>query len=467
MRARSLLTLALVSALVLGGAAGAADARPKPRKPAITAVTPSVVGAAGGMVVELRGRGFAKVRSVRLGGKPVTGLRVRAGRITFTAPAAVAGTRWVVVRTAAGRARRAVLVRQAWTSVSAGRSYTCGIRRPHTAWCWGDNLNGVVGGGPVGAFIRSPRQLPGEWRQIAAGSLSTCGIRLDKSLWCWGYNAEGQVGDGTTTTRKVPVRVAPGTTWRHVSVGLSHTCGIRTDRTAWCWGDDDFGELGDGAVTGDGANPHLPAQVGGGAGTWSSVEAGSYFTCGIDIGGTWCWGENSADGQLGTGETYAERDKSPTPLLLGVTATQLDVGADHACAVVAAATRCWGTGSFGRLGTGATAGAAVPTPVAGAGRPTLAVTTGDSHSCSLDSRSVVLCWGRNQAGEVGDGTSSQRRRPTVVAGRLTFKQVSSGYAHTCAVTLAGALVCWGRSGEGQFGYPAALLRDPRRPTVVG
>jgi len=63
----------------------------------------------------------------------------------------------------------------------------------------------------------------------------------------------------------------------------------------------------------------------------------------------------------------------------------------------------------------------------------------------------TYCWGWNGSGELGDGTTTNRLVPTVVAGGLTFTAVSAGFGHTCGVTPSGAAYCWGGNYAGQLG----------------
>lgn len=76
---------------------------------------------------------------------------------------------------------------------------------------------------------------------------------------------------------------------------------------------------------------------------------------------------------------------------------------------------------------------------------------GDGHACAIDTRGFAYCWGRNTFGQVGDGTTTDRLRPTLVSDELTFVSIGAGYAHTCGLTADAAIVCWGGNRAGQFG----------------
>ncbi|MCL2825292.1 MAG: RCC1 repeat-containing protein, partial [Polyangiaceae bacterium] len=77
---------------------------------------------------------------------------------------------------------------------------------------------------------------------------------------------------------------------------------------------------------------------------------------------------------------------------------------------------CWGFNGGGRLGDGTTATRVVPTPVAGLTSPVSAIAAGTRHMCALSSTGAVVCWGDNSMGQLGDGTTVNRLLPTPVVG---------------------------------------------------
>jgi hypothetical protein len=79
------------------------------------------------------------------------------------------------------------------------------------------------------------------------------------------------------------------------------------------------------------------------------------------------------------------------------------------------------------------------------------VTAGLHHSCGETTRNQAYCWGANYAGQLGDGSVTQRLTPVAVAGGHAFAELSAGYQHTCGKTPAGAGYCWGDNSSGQLG----------------
>jgi len=80
------------------------------------------------------------------------------------------------------------------------------------------------------------------------------------------------------------------------------------------------------------------------------------------------------------------------------------------------------------------------------------------HTCGLTTGGAAYCWGRNNYGQVGDGTDSTRTNPEAVSGGLVFQAISAGEAHTCGLTAGGAAYCWGDNGAGELGVELPRIR---------
>jgi alpha-tubulin suppressor-like RCC1 family protein len=318
----------------------------------------------------------------------------------------------------------------------------------------------------------------------AAGMSHTCAAKSDDTIWCWGLNANGQLGDNTTTDRSWPVVVkGPRDTGTFLGVlalaaGESHTCAALVDGTVWCWGRNDKGQLGDGTTT----DRATPVQVVGTGGTGTltgvtGITAGQKHTCAVKGDGTvWCWGDNSKD-ELGDG-TSTNRSSPVQVLGAGGTGTLTGVaglaaGLQHVCAAKTDGTAwCWGLNDKGQLGDGTSTTRSSPVQVLGAGGTgtltgvaRLASGEGAKHTCAAKTDGTAWCWGLNDKGQLGDTTTTDRSAPVQVVGAggtgtlAGVSRLTGGDNHTCAAKTDGTAWCWGLNDKGQLGDTTTTNRS--------
>ena len=129
------------------------------------------------------------------------------------------------------------------------------------------------------------------------------------------------------------------------------------------------------------------------------------------------------------------------------------VGDRHTCAVTSVGSvKCWGTNWIGQLGDGTDTPRHTPVEVSGLSSGVIAVVAGATHNCALTSAGGVKCWGSNAYGQLGDGTDTPRLTPVEVSGLTSeVTAIAAGDDHTCALTSAGRVKCWGRNDYGQLG----------------
>lgn len=127
---------------------------------------------------------------------------------------------------------------------------------------------------------------------------------------------------------------------------------------------------------------------------------------------------------------------------------------------------CWGFNNLGQLGNGTTESSAVPVAVSG-GHHFRQIEAGSGHICGVTTDDRAYCWGWNDLGQLGDGTRIDRSTPVAVAGGLRFRQVSGGLYHTCGVTTADRVYCWGYNRQGQVGDGSDVVRQKRPVRVDG
>ena len=296
---------------------------------------------------------------------------------------------------------------------------------------------------------------------LSSGSFRTCALLDDGTVSCWGTNTYGQLGDGTNSARSTPTQTSSLGTGRiavAISAGNSHTCAILDDGTVSCWGRNNYGQLGDGTTT-NRNTPNQTSSLGVGR-TAVAISSGSYHTCAIlDDGTVSCWGDNYGH-QLGDGTFFGSYRNIPnqtSSLGTGRTAVAISAGNSHTCAILDdASVSCWGDNYYGQLGDGTNSGSYTPTQTSslGIGRIPVAISSGVMHTCAILDDASVSCWGRNNFGQLGDGTYTDRNTPTQTSslgiGRIAVA-ISSGYYHTCAVLDNASVSCWGYNNDGGLG----------------
>ena len=310
--------------------------------------------------------------------------------------------------------------------------------------CWGYNVSGQLGQGDAADRGDSPEELGdnlaaidlGTGRTataISSGGYHTCAILDDASVKCWGYDNFGELGlgyfeitgdePGEMGDNLPPVDLGTGRTATAIAAGLAHSCAILDDGTAKCWGANTHGELGQGDTDDRGNNlgdmgDALPVIDLGTGRTATAISAGLADTCAIlDDYALKCWGSNGL-GELGQGDTETRGDETGE---MGDALLEIDLGGgtvfgvavagNHTCAVTSFDdVKCWGRNNFGQLGQGTNVaqgdnggemGVALASANLGTGRSAMAVSVGNDHSCALLDDLTMKCWGRNVWGQLG------------------------------------------------------------------
>lgn len=343
------------------------------------------------------------------------------------------------------------------------RTYACVIELGVccvAAGCGSDGMSGVPS-----------RSSPRAALSIAAAHHFTCALTVDGTAYCWGLNSNGQLGNGSIDSSNVPVLVSTSTRFSAIAAADRSVCALSIGGDVWCWGQ----------VPGQssGASPTPVEQVAA-AQPLRSIVVGSEFACGLDANGTaYCWGVNH-NGQLGVGDTTARA--TPTPVAGALEFTELSAGFWHTCGIASAgAAYCWGDNSFGESGGGpAVSRVLVPTAV-GTPEPLSSIDAGAVLACGIAASGSAYCWGGNASAQLGDGTTTTRFTPTLVAGGISFATIraarnNQSTGHTCGIARDGTAYCWGYDTHGQTGTLAtdscagdglpSAVACTRSPTIV-
>jgi alpha-tubulin suppressor-like RCC1 family protein len=347
---------------------------------------------------------------------------------------------------------------ETFVALTAGFSHTCGLTAGAAAFCWGNNAVGQLGTGSstgpesCGASASPCSTTPVAVTQTFVGLTAavgghTCGLTASGAALCWGSNDFGELGNGSSTgpescgalaspcsTTPVAVMsgaVPSGEAFVALAAGRGHTCGLVGSGAAFCWGSNGLGELGNGSSTGPescgaSASPcsTTPVAVMSGAvpsgEAFMALAAGRGHMCGLIGGGAaFCWGGNFR-GQLGQGGTTGP----------------------ESCG--ASATPC------------STTPVAVMSGAVPSGETFVALTAGENYTCGSTTGGSAFCWGRGTDGQLGDGTFMDRHTPVaVLPGAIppgeTFVALTAGEDHTCGRTAGGAAFCWGLNDFGKLG----------------
>jgi alpha-tubulin suppressor-like RCC1 family protein len=350
-------------------------------------------------------------------------------------------------------------------SLSAGGYHSCVTRTDGATFCWG--LNGdqqieATGPGevlcPGGLCFPAPHRVATLPAAIAVegGDADTCVIGTDRTLSCRGR----VVGGPASAIGGLGALV-------RASGGLAFACAASGDGTVGCVGDNDYGQLGRDPL----AVAESPTLISQSLTGIAFLSAGSFHACAAEVSGPpRCWGAND-QAQLGgtTTETCTGAPCSwiPVEVSIGGELRSLDAGANHTCVVKSDGTVwCWGANVLGQLGNDSTMSSPTPVQVSGLRGAAMAVSAGGVHTCALLDDRTVDCWGFNNDGEFGDGTTGSSLT-AVASGFTDVTQVSAGSNHTCVLVRGGRILCSGTNGGGQVGSGAAdaVVSTPREVMV--
>ena len=311
-------------------------------------------------------------------------------------------------------------------AVALGAFHSCALSTSGGVACWGANSRGQLGdstnlgrGTPVDVV-----GLSSGVTAIAAGYIHTCALTTSGGVLCWGGNSSGQLGDGTYADRNTPgpvVGLSTGVVG--IAAGYENSAAITSGGGVKYWGKD-----------GQGYQECLPTDP------WWPVPPGS---------------------NCKTVNVYSTTPKYAPSLPGGVTAVSIaaDILVSYSlfynlCALAPGGrVMCW-------LGS-ANPASQPAADFDGLSAGVTAISMGGSHSCVLTSGGIAQCWGGNMQGQLGDGTTEVRRRDTpkpVLGVPSGLVQIVAGGRHTCALTAIGEVLCWGANDAGQLGDGTTIDR---------
>src|SRR5690606_28056662 len=126
---------------------------------------------------------------------------------------------------------------------------------------------------------------------------------------------------------------------------------------------------------------------------------------------------------------------------------------------------CWGRNDYGQLGDGTTTERTRPTNSVNSSETFIHLGAGEFHTCGVAVDGDLFCWGRNNLGQLGDNSTTTRTSPTAVdtgamtAGDTSFIAVSSFEEHTCGISGGGKPYCWGNNADSRLGDNTTTQRN--------
>ena len=274
----------------------------------------------------------------------------------------------------------------------------------------------------------------------AAGDGYVMFIEDDGSLWACGENSSGRLGDGTTTDRASPIRIGSDTDWAYVASGGSQSLALKENGTLWSWGSNSYSELGRNTYS---VTNREPRQVGSDS-DWSMVDGGPGFSAALKLDGSvWFTGYSVRGGRYNVFTRVSSR-----PMRFISAGSR---GADNYIAGIDFDGRLWIDGE-GDIGTDT---------------DWTWVDCGDWHTLAGKSDGSLWAWGDNRAGQLGDGTTTDRSSPTLIDSGPGWIHGSAGDRHSSAVKTGGSLWIWGENAPYAWDDGASLSWGTEPAPVSG
>lgn len=359
---------------------------------------------------------------------------------------------------------------------AADGAHTCRVTDTNQAFCWGNTLSGRLGHDKGARWQKVPAPVKGDlaFTQISSGRGYTCGITQEGKVYCWGSNHSGNLGVGEPGTYRTPTQIKgmnPDTEFVHISSSQARTCAVTKKGKGYCWGLRG-GSLGNGTTE----NSSTPTSVAGDI-EFAQIEAGEFMSCGLDTNGTvYCWGQNIAydpdyaqeNGKCVDNSPYhrcTPEFKTPQRVPNAPSFTQIDMAGQAICGITSGKhIQCWGATAPEIVGADKLRTLS-PKPVGGDAEFSQVSVGYSPHACALSTKGTAYCWGKNEEGQLGLGETDREviGEPTKIED-LRFRQISAGGTHTCGITTDGATYCWGSNYNGELGIGST--KSSSTPTRV-
>jgi len=348
--------------------------------------------------------------------------------------------------------------------ISAGAYHTVALKEDGTVWTWGNNESGQLGDGTE-IDKGEPVQVKGieGVKAIAAGGYHTVALKEDGTVWTWGENLYGQLGDDTIDICKnEPVQVKGIEGVKAIAAGERHTVALKEDGTVWSWGNNVFGQLGHTDFVVRNNQPMMVVDLK----DVKAIAAGEWHTVALkEDGSIWAWGDNE-DGQLGDGRVIATNKP-----VQAIDIEEVVAIASGNCFTVAlkqdGTVWTWGLYFYYDPIENVDIAMTSTQPVCKEGiEDVKAIAAGSDHVVALKEDGTVWTWGRNDYGQLGNGTKVNYNEPVQVTGIEDVKAIAAGTYNSFAIKEDGTVWAWGSNDSGQLGVDEGILYESLVPIQI-
>ena len=335
--------------------------------------------------------------------------------------------------------------------LSLGVGHSVMLKLDKSVWITGNNNYGQIGDGSKRNYIAQFEEVFSSGaKAVAAGGGHTMVVKQDGSVWAVGRNQLGQLGDSTNIDRKRFVQVF----FQYakvvaVAAGSRHTLLIEKNRgRVWATGSNAHGQLGEHGLQHDRNGFVMVFKQ-----DAKAVAAGCEFSLVLKTDGSvWATGYN-AHGQLGDGSTVSKFSYAP---VFKAGAKAVAAGCQHTL-VLKRDGNVWAAGknSFGQLGYGSTRSSnsmrmVTHTVMHKSTGGLVAIAAGMDHSIVLGQDGSVWTAGRNNYGQLGDGSIFHQKTFVQVI-PSGAQAVAAGGWHSMVIDEHGRVWAAGSNEYGQLG----------------
>lgn len=277
--------------------------------------------------------------------------------------------------------------------------------------------------------------------QIASNKDHFCALTNTGGVWCWGRGAEYNSRNPGSTFVRSPVRILNISKASDIFVSHTYAC-AKIDHHLDCWKTKELaqsvtnGQLADIPLTRLSTSTDIAVHQ----------SIGSYECALSDQGLVWCGNYTSIKDFFPTDTLSLENNYASRQII--DEAVDISLSSYQGCALKSDQTVwCWLYNTPHRSDLKRNA----PGPVSGL-NDVVKIDSGHGHHCALTKQGLMWCWGSNFYGQFGtDGTRSQDNTELQLVKLEGIRDISLGGDNSCAIDQDNMLWCWGRNDAYQLG----------------